>query len=75
MADRRSRALASAEAVYQDRTKAVSIRDQQCDRRNAPHDAQHGKRAAGTVPLQRDPGFVNDFSQHGSSYSLLALGF
>jgi hypothetical protein len=51
----------SVEAIHEDRPETVAICDQQCDRRDTPHDAQHGKRAARAVALQGDPGFVDDF--------------
>ena len=42
------------EAVHQNAAEAAAIRDQKRDRRNAPHDAQHGEQAARHVALQRD---------------------
>ena len=52
------------EPIYQHISKSVAIRDQQCYRRDSPHDAEHGQHAANTAALQRGPGFLHDFFNH-----------
>src|SRR5580698_5308276 len=53
--------------MHEDAAKAVSVGDEQRDRGNPPHNAQHGEETAGEVALERDPGLENDFDKHKKS--------
>jgi hypothetical protein len=52
------------EAADQDFAKAAAVGDQQRNRRNAPHDAEHGEQAPCGIALESNPSFANDFEQH-----------
>jgi hypothetical protein len=52
------------ETAHQDFSETAAVSDEQRDRRDAPHDAEHGQQAARCVALECDPGFANDFDEH-----------
>jgi hypothetical protein len=57
-------------SANQNLAEAVAVCNQQRDRSNSPHNAEHGEKCPGQIALQRHPGLANNFNQHKEIESL-----
>ena len=63
------------ETADQHLPEAAAVGDQQRDRRDSPHDAEHGEQAASEVAAQGHPRFEEYFGEHDLAARLEAQSF